>query len=68
MLQGRDEILRYLRMALEIIPAGVVKTTALFTGINMVVWVWDVGADVMLFDDDGLIVRHHVTARPPPPG
>jgi hypothetical protein len=66
-LQGRDEILRYLRTTLEVIPSGVVTTTGLFTGINMVVWVWGVGADVMLFDDDGLIVRHHVTEGNVPP-
>jgi len=65
-LVGRDEILRYFRTVLDVIPPGAATTVALLTGINMVVWVWQggesKGADVMLFDDDGLIVRHHVTA------
>jgi hypothetical protein len=64
-LQGRDEIVRYFRTVLEVVPPGAVTTVALLTGINMVVWVWSgesTGADVMLFDDDGLIVRHLVTA------
>jgi len=68
-LEGRDEILRYFRRVLEVIPSGAVTTVALLTGINMVVWVWQggesKGADVMLFDDDGLIVRHQVTAPQP---
>jgi hypothetical protein len=68
-LEGRDEILRYFRTVLEVIPSGAVTTVALLTGINTVVWVWQggesKGAEVMLFDDDGLIVRHHVTAPKP---
>jgi len=38
----------------------------LLTGIDMAVWVWGApmmkGADIMMFDEDGLIVRHHVTS------
>lgn len=67
-LEGRDEIMRYFRTVLEVVPPGAVTTVALLTGINMVVWVWGgerTGADVMLFDDDGLIVRHHVTSPEP---
>ncbi len=44
-------------------------TLGLYTGIDMAVWVWQApavkGADVMMFDDDGLIIRHHVTAPRP---
>lgn len=68
-LAGRDEILRYFRAVLEVIPSGAVTTVALLTGINVVVWVWvggeSTGADVLLFDDDGFIVQHHVTAPRP---
>lgn len=65
-LNGRDEILRYLRTCLEMFPSGSMTTVDIFTGINMVVWAWagrdSRGADVMYVDDDGLIVRHHVTS------
>ncbi len=68
-LVGRDEILRYLEATMETVPPGIMSTVALLIGIDMVVWVWQApavkGADVMMFDDDGLIIRHHVTAPRP---
>ena len=68
-LVGRDEILRLLEATLEVAPAGTMTTLGLYTGIDMSVWVWQApgvrGTDVMMFDEDGLIVRHHVTAPRP---
>ena len=65
-LKGRDEILRYFRAVMDVVPEGGMTTVALLTGIDMVVWVWESGpikgADIMMFDGDGLIVRHHVTS------
>lgn len=66
-LEGRDEIFRFYRACLDVIPPGAVTTIAVLTGINMVVWVWEAGpagkgADVMMFDDQGQIVRQLVTA------
>lgn len=45
-------------------------TRALLTGIKLVVWAYGgdedvIGADVMVFDDDGFIERQHVTEAPP---
>ena len=69
-LVGPDEILRYYAACMDVIPAGAVTTVALLTGIDMAVWVWQAGpagtgADIMMFDDEGLIRRQHVTAPDP---
>jgi ketosteroid isomerase-like protein len=69
-LEGRDEILRYYEACLKVVPTGAVTTVALLTGIDMAVWVWQAGpvgkgADIIMFDDDGLIVRQRVTAPQP---
>jgi ketosteroid isomerase-like protein len=68
-LNGRHEILRYFQAVMDVIPAGEMTTVALLTGIDMVVWVWESGhvkgADIMMLDGDGLIVRHHVTSPEP---
>jgi len=66
-LEGRDEIFRFYRACLEAIPRGAVTTIAVLTGINLAVWVWEagpagMGADVIMFDDRGQIVRQLVTA------
>ena len=68
-LAGREQILRYLEATLEVAPPGTMTPTAVLTGIDLAVFVWEApgvkGADVMMFDEDGLIVRHHVTAPRP---
>lgn len=69
-LEGRDEILRYYAACMAEIPPDGVATVALLTGIDMAVWVWQAGpagtgADIMMFDDEGFIVRQHVTAPRP---
>ena len=69
-LEGRDEIMRYYEACMNVIPPGAVTTVALLTGIDMVAWVWNAGpagtgADIMMFDDGGLIARQHVTSPQP---
>jgi ketosteroid isomerase-like protein len=70
-IEGREQIFRYLNATMDFVPPGTVTTVALLGGIDMAVWVWQVesagvkGADVLFFDDEGLIAQHQVTAPHP---
>lgn len=68
-LNGRDEIMKYHETCMSKFPAGPATTIDIIFGINMAIWFYkgkftNVNmADVMLFDEDGLIETQRVTSQ-----
>ena len=66
-LNGRDEIMKYHQACMELFPAGSAITKDIIFGVNMAIWIYEakltnvVMADVLLFDEDGLIETQRVT-------
>jgi hypothetical protein len=67
-LNGRDEIMKYHEVCMEIFPAGCANTIDIISGLNMAIWVYEakltkmVAADVLLFDEEGMIEFQRVTS------
>jgi hypothetical protein len=67
-LNGRDEIMKYHEKCMELYPDRSVTTKHYLFGINLAIWVYEpirlnvVMADLLFFDEDGLIETQRVTS------
>lgn len=67
-LNGRDEIMKYHEACMKIYPTRSVSTKHFLFGIDLAIWVYEpirlniVMADILLFDEDGLIETQRVTS------
>lgn len=68
-LHGRDEIMKYHETCMNLFPAGSARTIDIISGIDMAIWVYQAKltnvtmADVLLFDENGLIETQRVTSQ-----
>ena len=73
-LHGRDQIMKYHDVCMKRFPAGSARTIAIMFGIDMAIWVYEakltnaVMADVLLFDEHGMIETQRVTSAGLQPG
>jgi hypothetical protein len=67
-LNGRDEIMKYHETCMKVYPTRAVSTKYFLFGINLALWVYEPirraipMADILLFDQDGLIEMQRVTS------